>query len=215
MTLIKKTMITNNGAQQAYNPQIAVDGTKGIIVGAVLTNSPVDTNELISTLEHVNKTTGEFPRCLTVDAGYFSTKNIKYCNEQKIDAYIAATREGKKPGNSFDKTNFIYDLIKDIYICPENKKLIYKNKSISNKKRCFVYQCEDCLSCPKQSECVRSRYGKRVVKRTLEDPILEVMRNKLATESGKEIFRKRNIQLSLSGDTLRLFKNSSNLVCVV
>ncbi len=188
-----RIMVTrHHGVQQAYNPQIAVDKENGLIVGAVLTNSPVDKEQLIPTLKHLEEVTGKLPEQLTADAGYFSADNIRFCNDQNIDAYIASTKEGKQDGNSFDKTNFNYDPEKDIYTCPEGKELQLKTKTTTKKgKTHWVYQGIDCPSCPFQSQCVKAKSGIRQVTRTEDDPIREAMRTKVQSAAGQEVYQKR------------------------
>lgn len=187
-----RIMVTrHHGVQQAYNPQIAVDEKNGIIVSAVMTNSADDKGQLISTVNHIKKVTGEFPEQLTADAGYFTAENIKYCNKEKIDAYIAPTKEGKKDGNSYDKTNFNYDIEKDIYICPQGKELTYWKIGGSHGMKYRIYKGVNCLDCPVQSKCVTSKTGIRTLNRSEDDPIREAMRTKVHSDKGKQVYRKR------------------------
>lgn len=182
----------HNGVQQAYNGQIAVDEQHGFIVGVGLTNDPFDDDQLIPLLKHVEKTNGRLPEKVTADTGYFTAENINFCNERTLDAYIAATSEGKLKTPSFNKTDFIYDSQNDIYVCPEGKKLEYaltKTRKARVKQR--VYHGVDCLDCPSQSKCVKSKSGVRQVYRTENDPVKELMRDKVQSEEGQKIYSKR------------------------
>lgn len=187
-----RIMVTrHHGVQQAYNPQIAVDEKHGLIVGVTLTNSPIDIGQLIPTLKHVKRVTGRFPEKITADTGYFSADNIRFCIEKEIDAYIATSREGKKEGNPFDKTNFSYNPEKDLYVCPQGKELPLYTTTSRKGKINWIYQGHDCLNCSCQAQCVKSKYGIRKVTRTVDDPILEAMRTKVQSEAGQKVYRKR------------------------
>lgn len=185
----------HHGVQQSYNGQIAVDEQCGIIVGATLTNDAFDTDQLKPLLNHVKKINNRLPDKITADTGYFTADNIKFCDENVIDAYIAPTREGKSITESFDKTSFAYDSENDVYICPESKelKLKGKRKRKSGKKERIeqIYKGTDCIDCPSQSKCVKSQKGIRQVQRSEDDPILESMTAKVRSEEGQEIYRKR------------------------
>lgn len=188
-----RIMLTrHHGVQQAYNGQIAVDEKYGFIVGAQLTNLPFDDQQLIPLLEHVEKINGKLPDKITADTGYFTTTNIKFCNEKTLDAYIAPTREGKSKNTSFDKTSFVYDSENDIYLCPEQKKLMpTKTRTRKAGRRERIYHGVDCLNCPSQPKCVKSKSGIRQVQRSEDDLIWEAMRTKVQSDEGKDIYRKR------------------------
>jgi hypothetical protein len=44
-------------------------------------------------IERVKATCGELPEVATADAGYFTPGNVRYCDEQGLEALIAAGRE--------------------------------------------------------------------------------------------------------------------------
>jgi transposase len=184
----------NQGVIQGYNPQIAIDKTNHIIVGLNMTSEPTDVQQLIPVLESIHENTGKLPEKMSADAGYFSTTNINYVNEKEIDAYIATTREGKKAKNPYDKTNFSYNPETDTYTCPAGQKLVVVKTSYANtpdKPTRWQYETASCIECPFQSECVKSKKGKRAVYRTDVDPIREEMRTKVQSHEGSAIYRKR------------------------
>ena len=184
----------NQGVIQAYNPQIAVDEDHGFIVGITMSNSSSDQKQLDAVITSVENNSGQVPEKITADAGYFSASNIKTCESRQIDAYIAATREGKQAGNSFDKHNFRYQLEDDVYVCPAGKVLHLKHTQHAHddaKPTKWVYECQECAQCPFQKECAKGKSGKRTVTRSEEDPIREAMRTKVQSDEGHEIYRLR------------------------
>lgn len=83
------------GFDQSYNAQAAVDTASMLIVGARLSNAPVDTRQLVPMLEQltmVPATLGR-PTHLLADAGFFSRANVAHCQEQSVALLIARRRD--------------------------------------------------------------------------------------------------------------------------
>ena len=85
------------GFVQAYNAQAAVDSGSQIIVAAELTQQAVDSRQLINMLVKVGANTGEMPKTVTADAGYFSEANVTAPVLAGIDLYIPPNQREKGP----------------------------------------------------------------------------------------------------------------------
>lgn len=184
----------NQGIIQGYNPQIGVDAKHHIIVGVQMSNSSSDQKQFESVLESIQTNTGKMPEKASADAGYFSAENIQAAEKAKVDAYIAASKEGKEKGNNYDKTNFAYQAETDTYRCPAGRILILKqtqNAENPDKPTKWVYEGQDCQGCPFQKECAKAKSGKRTITRTEGDPIREEMRTKVQSDEGKAIYKQR------------------------
>ena len=182
------------GVIQAYNPQIAVDSDYGFIVGLKMSNSSSDQKQFEGVLASIKEHTETQPDKISADAGYFSADNIQRAEAAKVDAYIAAGKEGKQAKNPYDKTNFTYEPEHDVYICPAGQTLELKQTQHADdeeKQTKWVYESNACTECPFQKECVKAKSGKRTVTRTESDPIREAMRTKVQSDAGKEIYKKR------------------------
>lgn len=182
------------GVIQGYNPQIAVDGDHGIIVGLHMSENSSDQNQFADVLKSIEQHAGCMPKKITADAGYFSSSNIVEAQHHGIDAYIAAGKEGKQAKNPYDKTNFAYDAQSDRYRCPAGKEVVLKQTQQSkdpNGSTKWIYECSDCPVCPFQRDCAKGRSGKRTITRTEADPIREAMRTKVQSDEGKAIYSRR------------------------
>ena len=73
---------------QAYNAQASVDAETHIIVAADLTNQAADTTHLPEQIEQVCRNLGRYPKEISTDAGYHSTKNLEILAENAIEAFI-------------------------------------------------------------------------------------------------------------------------------
>jgi hypothetical protein len=129
-------------------------------------------------------------RQLSADANYHSNKNIKKCEDEKIDAYIpdinfrkrderyrnqdrfkdGVTKRPKKKSNKhislkeiFSWEEFTYDEEIKKYKCPNGKYL--NQQSLNHKLRNKVYEYyrakeSDCKDCPLRSKCLSKKKGK-------------------------------------------------------
>ena len=87
-----RIMKTQEGFQQCYNAQAAVDAESQVIVAYNLTNQSPDVQQLRPMLEAVHELTGRYPEQLTADAGYASEANFAALDEAGIHAVIALRR---------------------------------------------------------------------------------------------------------------------------
>ena len=90
-----RIMKTNQGFQQSYNTQIAVDGGSRIIVAADVTQCSADSGALLPVLDAARKNTDQEPGTVLADAGYKSEENFLGLEERDLEACIPLGREGK------------------------------------------------------------------------------------------------------------------------
>ena len=90
-SVIMKT--SNDGFQQCYNAQLAVDGENQIIVATQVTADVTDQGRLMSVVEEVEANCGALPQTLLADAGYANEKDLERLEDQGIKGYIALGRE--------------------------------------------------------------------------------------------------------------------------
>lgn len=83
---------TNQGFDQHYNVQAAVEQVSLLIVAPGLSNHPVDTAEAIPTLSAIPAALGR-PAAAAMDRNYFSPTTIKTLQAWGIEPYIATGRE--------------------------------------------------------------------------------------------------------------------------
>jgi len=82
----------NDGFDQHYNVQAAVDQDSLFVVGNTLSNHPVDTYEAIPTVDAIPSEIGQ-PKAAALDKIYFAPKNIQELETRGIDPFIATGRE--------------------------------------------------------------------------------------------------------------------------
>ena len=88
-------MPSSQGFVQAYNAQAAVDIDSHLVVAEHVSNHTNDKQELapaLRCLDEREEVVGQ-PQALLADAGYFSDENVKRCEAEGIEPYIASGRE--------------------------------------------------------------------------------------------------------------------------
>jgi len=83
---------------QAYNAQVAVDGTAQVIVAAAVTQEANDVEQLVPLLELLKRNVGRMPVVVTADAGYFSEANVSAEALREVDLYIPPDRQRHSVG---------------------------------------------------------------------------------------------------------------------
>jgi Transposase and inactivated derivatives len=83
----------NEGFDQHYNAQVAVDQESRLIVANTVSNHPNDQAEAIPTIDTIPQELGK-PQSASLDNGYFSQTNIEALEDREIEPYIATGREG-------------------------------------------------------------------------------------------------------------------------
>jgi transposase len=82
----------NDGFDQHYNAQVAVEQESFLIVSNTLSNHVTDQHEAIPTLDAIPAEIGT-PEAGALDAGYFSEPNVRDMEQRGIEPYIATGRE--------------------------------------------------------------------------------------------------------------------------
>ena len=88
----------DDGFDQHYNAQVAVDQASLLIVGKCVSNHANDQQEVAPTLASIPKEQIGTPTAAALDCGYFSEPNLKLLQEAQIEAYIATGRDPHQQG---------------------------------------------------------------------------------------------------------------------
>lgn len=81
---------------QAYNAQAAVDSAHQVIVAAEVTNKPTDRGQAEPMMEIVKANTGQLPRQMSADAGYYSSDAVNNLTALGIDVYMPPGKIGHR-----------------------------------------------------------------------------------------------------------------------
>ena len=86
---------SNDGFQQCYNAQVAVDGEHQLVVATAVTANASDQGGVPALLDAVAETVGEQPETVLADAGYSNERDLADLETRGIDGYVSLGREGQ------------------------------------------------------------------------------------------------------------------------
>lgn len=181
--------------QPNYNGQIAVDDKGQVIVAADVSQNATDHAEFKPMVEQVERNLGALPKESSADSGYSSYDNLEFAEAKGLDAYmpdnfLEALEEKEEGEKRYHKSNFHYNEVRDSYVCPEGKVLKrWVEQKREGKLPLLVYRRESCKQCAVRKQCATGEA--RTVSRDGREPLLEAMRQKLRSEEGKHIYKKR------------------------
>ena len=152
---LKKDFYSGLGSNMhaEYNTQILV--IKGLVFSYYVSQSRIDCNDFIPTLDTFYKLYGEYPKNVCADAGYGSIENYKYLNKNNIGNYVKYySWEGNSSGTNPD----CYKLNEDNSITCLNGLTGYECK-IENrhprKSSAIFYKIEGCKNCTYKEYCMK------------------------------------------------------------
>lgn len=178
-----------------YNCQVAVTENQ-LIVGSDVVTEANDRAALEPMVKTTEETLGESVREVAADSGYSSYENYEYLSKNNKIGYIPnqnLTKIPKQEYNRYTHQDFKYDKTKDIYICPEGKKLtpykVRRNDTPYRKWRQVIYKASDCPACPGKALCTTQ--SQRTISRDDRKALLDEMRQRLLSKGGREKYKKR------------------------
>ena len=181
-----------------YNCQAAVDDKNHFIMSAKAFNNENDVELLKPMIDQTKKETGDdlTKTEIGLDAGYYSTDNVIYSSENKLDVYLPEGKgKGGKKGKNTEKIGVKdckLELDGDIkrLICPGGQ--VMETTAVRDKKRYKCYQFNPkkkiCKTCELYENCRNNSRKSFMVKKEYFDalPIHEKMTEKLSSEEGKK-----------------------------
>lgn len=193
-----RLMKTRHGNDVCYNVQVAADEKHKLIVDFDVTNDCNDTNQLNNISTAAKETLGVEKIDVLADTGYFSNKEIKDSIDNGITPYIPeplknnSSEENKK----YCKDNFLYNKEKDVYVCPNNCELAYrenfKDKKTGEKYK--IYRTNSCKNCPIRKKCTDDLKRGRKIQRWVDEHLIEEMKSRCNNEIDKTKQRKEIIE---------------------
>lgn len=175
--------------QLNYAGQIAVDDAHHVITAACASNAGTKDSEnlpeiLEQTIENFEQLGLEVEE-ITADAGYSSGTALKYCEENKIDAYIPNHGQYKP-----EREGFIYNAEKNHYACIKaggNQAILsYKGIKTDSKgyeKKTYRSSESVCGSCPLRESCCGAKTKFKKIDDSIDKPYYDRMHQKLTQKA--------------------------------
>ena len=201
------TLFRRNGqsTKLAYKSHIAADSHKGIITSVAVSPSSEDDTSVVPQLLEQHCDLLDKPERVVTDSLYGSEECLGYLQNKNIDTVIKQRSGGNKHG-CFDKSKFLYDSNKDVYICPASKQLRRTRTQKSNNKAYYSGSRQTCPNCLLREQCIGSTSPNSVRQVTRYDsPYSDRAKQLCSSPLGKRLLRLR--QTCIEG----LFGQAKNL----
>lgn len=189
-----RMMKTFKSTDVSYNVQIVTDSKHKLIVEHEVTNEVTD-ERLLSKMAMKAKDTLDVKQIEAVaDAGYYSDKEIKNCDDAKITCYVPTynTSRNKKAG-LFTIDDFDYDSDNDCYSCPADQVLTYWHSTRHNKKDVRLYSTQACKTCALKLKCTKAKRG-RIIRRWIHQKVIDDLKTRVRQNPEKMTMRRDMVE---------------------
>ncbi|HEA66521.1 MAG TPA: hypothetical protein ENI07_06845 [Desulfobacterales bacterium] len=210
-------MVSSHGTIQGYNGQVLVDDSHQVIVQAEVFGEGQDCYHLEPLIDGAKATMKAICHgedyfegtTLTADALYHSSKSLKKCKAEGIDAYIpdknfrkrapglkVKQRHGDRGIKRLNIDDFQHDEDGDVYKCPQGNILKRRAKSMYDGVLYHQYVADEgsCEGCEVKFRCI-IKGGKRkwlnVPVSRVPGNITKAMIEKIDTAHGQKIYKRR------------------------
>lgn len=187
------TLFRRNGqsTKLAYKSHIAADSHKGVITSVAVSASSEDDTSVVPQLLEQHCDLLDKPQRAVTDSLYGSEECLGYLQDRNIDTVIKQRSGGNKHG-CFDKSEFNYDAVKDIYICPAGHQLRRTHTLKRINKASYSGSEEICRTCSLRDKCIGSTSPNSVRQVTRYDsPYSDRARQLCSSPLGKRLLRLR------------------------
>ena len=181
---------TAHGTVVGYNAQLAVDAKHKLIAAADVTNEVSDTQQLAHIALAAKANLALQQAEVVADAGYYSAAEVSRCVEQNVTPYIPkADTSANTALGLYGKSQFKYDSVNDVYVCPAGSPLTYRFATYELGRELKYYRASGCQQCVLKSRCTRNK-ANRTITREENEHLMEAMAARMRAQPGKFKLRK-------------------------
>lgn len=181
--------------QVCYNVQSAVDTKHHLIVSHDIVMT-TDRGQLSLVAEQVQKTLGKKDLTIIADKGYFSRRDIKATQDLGMTVNVPQSNtSGSAKKGIFDKAQFQYDELQDIYVCPAGNELPHRRNvtEAGLEQKVYVNQIA-CRDCNIRSKCTTSLREPRKMRRWIYEEEIDAMQKRLDADPDLPVIRKQTVE---------------------
>jgi len=156
--------VNNNGVDVCYNVQTAIDQKNKLVVDYDVINNAADQGNLYEMAEKAKETLGVEEINALADKGYYSTSDLKKCEGNEIETYVAKPKNtGSVANPDFHQDRFQYDQEQNIYICPAGQTLYPSRiRKINGVEYQDYKNFRACKQCELKDQCTSSKKGRTI-----------------------------------------------------
>ena len=179
-------------AVAGYNVQTVVDDKHKLIVASSVVNDSSDVNQLHAMSKAAKHALEVETLQVLADAGYYSSAELKACEDDGIVAYVPPLGRLEKQGR-FSLEDFSYDGAADLYRCPAGAQLHpikgrWQNTSGRVEIR-YTSRKATCRACALNRRCLSQKATIRTIRRWEHEDVLE--RHRARMKGADNLMRRR------------------------
>lgn len=197
-----RSMPINHGRiEVSYNAQTAVDAKNCLVVHYENTNTN-DKKALSGIAVEVKNALHKDSIEALADKGYHNGEELGLCAQNNVITYVAVPdgpRNCDIPTPDYYSDRFMYDPVKDVYICPQKQVLkgsgrwYTKGNGSKYQNQVKHYKTRACKSCPVKAFCTRNKNG-RLIERSQYAPAVEANTKRIQLEKEKYLLRQQIVE---------------------
>jgi transposase len=206
-----RMMKSGMGVKVCYNLQSAVDCKYHLIVAHDVTNT-TDRNQLFRMGKQAQEAVGINELTVLADKGYFSSQDIMDAQDAGMTPLVSRfDTSGNDKKGFFKKSLFLYDVEKDLYLCPAEQELSPRG-TVTDKGLLYrSYSCsiKICRVCSMKTECTKSATPRKIRRWEHADRI-DMMTEILESKPDSMIIRKQTVEHPFG--TIKLWMGATHLL---
>jgi len=176
-----------------YNVQAAVDTKHHLIVAHEVTNVGHDRTQLANMAEQAKEAIGVDAIEAVADRGYFSSNQIKACEDAGVTTYMPRPQTSKNYAKGlFNKRDFIYQPDDDEYECPAGQRLVRHMDAMHGGLKIYRYWTSVCGRCALKPQCTTGK--ERRITRWEHEPVLERLQTRLDKHPDTMRIRRQTVE---------------------
>lgn len=186
-----RRMPTAQGNVVGYNAQLAVDAKHKLIAAADVTNAVTDITQLADVALAAKENLELKQADVVADAGYYNASEVSRCVAQGLTPHVPKVDTSANTARGlFGKSQFHYDAVKDVYVCPAGQELTYRSSSFELGRELRYYRASGCQRCALKAQCTRNQANRRI-SREANEHLMEQMAARMQAHPEKFNLRKQ------------------------
>ncbi len=151
-----------------YKDHRAVDDKHGIVTATVITPANInDEKVLVEVIDEHAANTSTKVKTVVADKAYGIGENYKHLYQQGITPCISHKRPNSNREPAFNCDKFVYDNLRDCYICPAGKVLGYAQFKKDKNRTIYRADRKTCEQCQHFKKCVTGEKAGRQIQRSI------------------------------------------------
>ncbi len=184
------------GRHLAYKAHVAVAGTRGQVITAIVASTGADADEhyLADVLWQHRRLSHLTVSEVVADAKYGTAFNYEHLEHAGITAFIPSTRFGHPHTGIWGYERFQWLADEDVYVCPAGERLRRAGRMEATHRIRYQAPRGVCEGCPFRAQCAPSGRS-RSLHRQLVQHLIEAATERTASPLGKRRLRERQVRV--------------------